>query len=420
MIINFIDKFKCLFDIHKRYVLLYGGRGGGKSQAVARSLILQGLSKKYLIPCTWEKQNSINESVYSLLKNIIIEYQEQGIINKNVYNIKANEIEFKNGTRFIFKGLSNMTKDNIKSLEGVDICWVEEASSITKETLDVLLPTIRKEYSRIFFTYNRNRLFDPVHEALALNPSKNTVVVQINYYDNPYFPQVLEEERLRCKANETEEVYTEEVYNHIWLGEPYIEENVLINNNLLNKSFREFKSGNYKFYHVIMGVDVARAGNDKSVLYFRQGNRVIDIIKLKGLDGNELSNEIIKYSKVYNAKYIMIDSIGVGASPCDFLKAKGYRFFPINFGEKAEDERCYNKRAECYFRLKKAMEEGLEIKDDLKLRNQLEYIPIDTASEKIKLEKKEKIKEKLGYSPDTADALALTYGVVVNVLHKIY
>lgn len=407
--IKFIDKFKCLFDKRKRYVLLYGGRGGGKSQAVARALILQGLSEKYLILCTREKQNSINESVYSLLKNIIFEYQEQGIINKNLYNIKADEIEFRNGTRFIFKGLSNMTKDNIKSLEGVDICWVEEASSLTKITLDVLLPTIRKEYSRIFFTYNRNTMFDPVHETLALNPGENTVVQEINYYDNPFFPKVLEEERLRCKENETEDVY-----NHIWLGEPYVEENVLINNNLLNKSFKEFKSNNYKSYNIIMGVDVARAGNDKSVLCFRQGNKVIGIIKLKGLDGNQLSNEIIKYTKVYNVRYIMIDSIGVGASPCDFLKAKGFRFFPINFGEKADDERYYNKRAECYHRLKKAMEEGLEIKEDLELRNQLEYIPIDTASERIKLEKKEKIKEKLGYSPDVADALALTYGVIVN------
>ena len=103
--IKFIDKFKCLFDKSKRYVLLYGGRGGGKSQAVARALILQGLNEKYLILCTREKQNSINESVYSLLKNIIFEYQEEGIINKNFFNIKADEIEFKNGTRFIFKGL---------------------------------------------------------------------------------------------------------------------------------------------------------------------------------------------------------------------------------------------------------------------------------------------------------------------------
>lgn len=409
MRVDFIDKFKSLFDIRKRYVLLYGGRGGGKSQAVARALILQGYSQKYLILCTREKQNSINESVYSLLKSVINEYIQNKIIKENTVFIKSDEISFYNGTRFIFKGLSNMTKDNIKSLEGVDICWVEEASSITKETLDTLLPTIRKEGSRIIFTYNRNRLFDPVHESLALNPSENTVVQRINYYDNPYFPKVLEEERLRCKQNEIEEVY-----NHIWLGEPYIEENVLINTSLLNKSFKEFKSDNYKFYSVIMGVDVARSGNDKSVLCFRQGNRVIDIIKLKGLDGNELSNEIIKYSKVYNVRYIMIDSIGVGASPCDFLRAKGYKYFPINFGEKAEDERYFNKRAECYVRLKNAMVDGLEIKEDMELKNQLEYIPIDTQSEKIKLVKKEKIKEKLGYSPDVADSLALTYGVMVN------
>ena len=254
--IKFIDKFKCLFDKSKRYVLLYGGRGGGKSQAVARALILQGLNEKYLILCTREKQNSINESVYSLLKNIIFEYQEEGIINKNFFNIK------------------------VKSLEGVDICWVEEASSITKITLDVLLPTIRKEHSRIFFTYNRNTMFDPVHETLALNPSENTAVQEINYYNNPFFPKVLEEERLRCKENETEEVY-----RHIWLGEPYVEEAVLIPMELLKKNMN-FKSENYKRFDVVMGVDVATSeGSDYSVLLMRQGNKILDIIKFKGLDG---------------------------------------------------------------------------------------------------------------------------------------
>ena len=292
--IKFIDKFKCLFDKSKRYVLLYGGRGGGKSQAVARALILQGLNEKYLILCTREKQNSINESVYSLLKNIIFEYQEEGIINKNFFNIKADEIEFKNGTRFIFKGLSNMTKDNIKSLEGVDICWVEEASSITKITLDVLLPTIRKEHSRIFFTYNRNTMFDPVHETLALNPSENTIVQEINYYDNPFFPKVLEEERLRCKENETEEVY-----RHIWLGEPYVEEAVLIPMELLKKNMN-FKSENYKRFDVVMGVDVATSeGSDYSVLLMRQGNKILDIIKFKGLDGRDLAEKIMIYRQRY-------------------------------------------------------------------------------------------------------------------------
>ena len=413
--VNFIDKFKCLFDIHKRYVLLYGGRGGGKSQAVARSLILQGLSKKYLILCTREKQNSINESVYSLLKNIINEYQEQGIIHKNVYNIKADEIEFRNGTRFIFKGLSNMTKDNIKSLEGVDICWVEEASSITKPTLDVLLPTIRKEYSRIFFTYNRNTMFDPVHEALALNPTENTAVIQINYYDNPYFPQVLEEERLRCKANETEEVY-----NHIWLGEPYVEESVMIPLELLKKNM-DFKSENYKRFDVVMGVDVATSeGSDYSVLLMRQGNKLLDIIKFKGLDGRDLAEKIMIYRQRYNVKHILIDAIGVGASPCDFLKREfKCPFIGVKFGEKAEDPKYFNKRTESYARVRKAFEEGfdfgIETQNVLLLKQQLQYIPFDIqTSEKIKIKKKEDIKKMLGCSPDIADALALTYSYFIN------
>lgn len=413
--IKFIDKFKCLFDKSKRYVLLYGGRGGGKSQAVARALILQGLNEKYLILCTREKQNSINESVYSLLKNIIFEYQEEGIINKNFFNIKADEIEFKNGTRFIFKGLSNMTKDNIKSLEGVDICWVEEASSITKITLDVLLPTIRKEHSRIFFTYNRNTMFDPVHETLALNPSENTVVQEINYYDNPFFPKVLEEERLRCKENETEEVY-----RHIWLGEPYVEEAVLIPMELLKKNMN-FKSENYKRFDVVMGVDVATSeGSDYSVLLMRQGNKILDIIKFKGLDGRDLAEKIMIYRQRYNVKHILIDAIGVGASPCDFLRREfKCPFIGVKFGEKAEDVKYFNKRTESYMRVRKALEEGFDFGNrnqniDI-LIQQLQYIPFDIqTSDKIKIKKKEDIKKMLGCSPDVADAFALTYSYFIN------
>ena len=308
-----------------------------------------------------------------------------------------------------------MTKDNIKSLEGVDICWVEEASSITKPTLDVLLPTIRKEYSRIFFTYNRNTMFDPVHEALALNPTENTAVIQINYYDNPYFPQVLEEERLRCKANETEEVY-----NHIWLGEPYVEESVMIPLELLKKNM-DFKSENYKRFDVVMGVDVATSeGSDYSVLLMRQGNKLLDIIKFKGLDGRDLAEKIMIYRQRYNVKHILIDAIGVGASPCDFLKREfKCPFIGVKFGEKAEDPKYFNKRTESYARVRKAFEEGfdfgIETQNVLLLKQQLQYIPFDIqTSEKIKIKKKEDIKKMLGCSPDIADALALTYSYFIN------
>jgi phage terminase large subunit len=311
----------------------------------------------------------------------------------------------------MFKGMSDMTSDNIKSLDNVDICWVEEASSMTQKTLDTLLPTIRKQNSQIIFTYNRSKMNDPVHVTLATNPAPNTIVQEVNYYDNPFFSKTLNDERLRFKATRAEEDY-----RHVWLGKPYIEENVLIRGDLLKKSFETYKAQSYKNFLPVMGVDVARSDFDKSVITVRQGDKVISITKYINMRGNELSDEIIRMKQIYNVAFILVDSIGVGASPCDFLEKKGYAFSPINFGAKAQNPKYRNVRAESYVRLRDAMMKGLEIMKDDELWDQLEYIPIDTESEKIKLLSKERIRKKLGYSPDTADSLALTYSVLVNDL----
>ena len=279
--------------------------------------------------CAREKQNSINDSVYLLLKNIIDEYQTKGYFASRFVNILGDEIRFANGSRFVFKGLSNLTKDNIKSLEGVDICWVEEASSLTNETIDVLLPTIRKDDSQIIFTYNRQTLFDPIHCKLAVNKDLNTFIKQVNYCDNPYFPDVLEKERLRCK--ETEPEY---IYNHIWLGEPYSEEHLLINTPDLIRC-RNYKSTLYTDYKWRIGVDVARSGNDSSVILLRRNDKVIEYHKFKGLTGNELANQVSLMANKLQNYDIFIDSIGVGASVCDFLKVMGFRYIPVNFAEKS-------------------------------------------------------------------------------------
>lgn len=405
-----------LYRNEYRYILLWGGRGGGKSWAVANALITRAIKSPNHILCAREKQNSINESVYSLLVNILKDMVNKDLLRDTFFKLTKDNIIFNNGSKFIFKGLSNLTKDNIKSLEGTDICWVEEASSLTKDTIDTLLPTIRKENSQLIFTYNRNKFNDPIHTTFATCINENIYCRQINYYDNPYFPASLEQERLRCLNNEPDYIY-----RHIWLGEPYVEENVLITTNMLTKC-KEFKSNTFENFIPILGVDVARSGNDSSVICVRQGNKVIETIKYKGLDGRELAEKILQVYNIYNniptnqgRVQIMIDSIGVGASPCDFLKSFGVKFIPVNFGANPEDLKYYNKRSECYNRLRDAMVDGLEFNSNCEdLITQLEYIPIDTSSERIKLIKKEDIKKKLGYSPDIADALALTYAYLTN------
>ena len=132
-----------------RYVLLDGGRGGGKSQAIARFLLYLAEQSTIRICCGRETQNSIDESVHTILKDIIVQYE----LNFEVF---ANKIlHKKTKSTFIFKGFREQGAVNIKGLEGVDILWIDESQAVTKHTLDVIIPTIRKEKAKIFFSMNR-------------------------------------------------------------------------------------------------------------------------------------------------------------------------------------------------------------------------------------------------------------------------
>ena len=146
---QFPAKTKFLFK-PCRYKVLYGGRGSGKSWAMARALLLLATQKTLRVLCVREVQNSIAESVHKLLS------QQIEILGLQQFFEIQNTTIFSriNGSEFIFEGIKhNVTK--IKSMEGIDICWVEEAQSITKQSIDILTPTIRKENSQIIFTFNR-------------------------------------------------------------------------------------------------------------------------------------------------------------------------------------------------------------------------------------------------------------------------
>jgi len=197
---------KCLLT-PKRYKVLYGGRGSAKSWSVARVLLLLAGSRKLLIVCAREIQKSIEQSVHRLLRDQIsamgmgsfYEIQETKIINKLT------------GSEFIFVGLRHNVQ-NIKSLEGADIVWVEEAQSVSGSSLDVLIPTVRREGSEIWFTFNPDLDEDAVYDRFVLNPPDNASVVRVNWSDNPWFPDVLDEERRALK------VRSQDSYMHVWEG----------------------------------------------------------------------------------------------------------------------------------------------------------------------------------------------------------
>ena len=171
--------FHELLTVKARYKMFYGGRAGGKSFAMADALLIKATSKKMLIACVREVQSSIKDSVYKLIADRINFY---GLKEYKLYEDKI--VNLKNKSKFIFKGLMERNVQNIKSLEGVDICWCEEAQKISKKAWEVLDPTIRKEGAEIWLSLNREEENDPVWKALALKTDDDVIVRKVNYYDN--------------------------------------------------------------------------------------------------------------------------------------------------------------------------------------------------------------------------------------------
>ena len=207
-IADFPAKLRPLFA-PKRYKVLHGGRGGAKSWGVARALLIQGAAKPLRILCAREVQRSIRDSVHRLLSDQIV-----ALGLESFYEILDNEIRGKNGTLFLFTGLASHTVDSIKSFEGVDIVWVEEAHGVSKKSWATLVPTIRKIGSEIWLTLNPDMETDETWSRFCVAPGDDTVVIEVNWRDNPWFPAVLNDERLKDQARDPVE------YEHVWEGRP--------------------------------------------------------------------------------------------------------------------------------------------------------------------------------------------------------
>lgn len=172
------------------------------------------------ILCAREVQNSIKDSVHALLRDQI---KLMGL--ENFYTVLDSEIRGRNGTIFIFSGLANHTVESIKSYEGIDICWVEEAHVVTRRSWDILIPTIRKEVkdeagkiiytSEIWISLNPDMEDDETYQRFVASPPDDAVVQRMNWRDNPWFPEVLRKERLEFKRKRSREDY-----ENIWEGVP--------------------------------------------------------------------------------------------------------------------------------------------------------------------------------------------------------
>ncbi len=203
---------KLLFFLSEkaRYKIAYGGRGSGKSWAAARCLIVLAVQSKIRVLCTRQLQTSIANSVHKLLSDSI---QELGL--SEYFEITRDAIRCNNGSEFFFKGIQNNINE-IKSIEGIDYCWVEEAQSVSENSWEVLIPTIRKENSEIWVTFNPDRDEDATYQRFVISPSPDAISQFVNYSENPWFPEVLRKEMEYCKDVDYGK------YEHIWLGKTVI------------------------------------------------------------------------------------------------------------------------------------------------------------------------------------------------------
>jgi phage terminase large subunit len=202
------NKLKFFLEKQARYKVAYGGRGAGKSESIARCLLIMSLQKKISILCARELQNSIADSVHKLLSDLIAELKLDGF-----FTITQTSIKNIYGSQFLFKGLKNNINE-IKSLKGINYVWVEEAERVSENSWAVLIPTIREEDSEIWVIFNPESADSATYTRFVAKPPSDSIVTKINWNDNPWFPDVLKKEM------EYDKKVNPEKYDWIWEGNP--------------------------------------------------------------------------------------------------------------------------------------------------------------------------------------------------------
>jgi len=260
-LITLLRQYK-VFTGDERYKVVYGGRGKGATWQIARMLLYKAQYTRCRVLCTREFQNSINESVYYTLISQIEELHLGG------FKILKNEIQHKNGSQFIFKGLRHNI-DSIKSIEAITDCWVAEADKVPQDSWDKLIPTIRKEGSKFWIDFNTDSVTDPVYKMFVERPRDDVALLFQMYSDNKFFPDVLRAEMEYCKE------YDYEKYLWVWEGQPRSFSNLCIFNG--KYEIRDFETpSNVEFYH---GIDWGFAQDPTVAVrcFIRDGYLYIDM-----------------------------------------------------------------------------------------------------------------------------------------------
>lgn len=427
-----------------RYKILYGGRGSGKSWGVAQLLVEIAVRTKVRVFCGRELQNSMSDSVIKLIADTIedLGYLEEFEVQRNaIYCLKT-------GSEFMFYGIKN-NPNKIKSLEGIDLVWIEEAENVSNESWDILIPTIRKERSEIWVTFNPKNILDPTYQRFVIAPPKNSFVRKINYDENPYFPETLRLEMEECKERDYE------LYRHIWLGEPVADsDKVIIKPVWIECAVDAHKKlGFLPAGRKIVGFDVADDGVDSNANAFVHGSVVLRVDEWHGEDVIGSADRTRLNALEFGANEIVYDSIGVGAgvkAHYHRLDDKSIRINGFNAGGavfESDAEYVYGKtnrdmfaniKAQAWWCLRDRFyktyraityEEQYPVDEMISLSSDirdLEYLKAELArpyvdydgNGRVKVESKKDMKKRGIPSPNKADALVMCFAPKEDVLSR--
>ena len=437
------DSFKPLIQ-KARYKVLYGGRGSGKSYFLAELAVEVSRRINTVILCAREFQGSLDDSVYQLLLETIerLSYLQEFEILKNTITHRGT------GAKFVFYGIkNNVTK--IKSIQGVGICWVEEAEAVTKNSWDVLIPSIRGDKNaEIWVSFNPKNILDDTYQRFIVHPPKDSIVLKANYDVNPHFEDTpLLADMLECKERD------EDLYRHIWLGEPVADSELAI----IKPSWVEaaidahIKLGFQAAGKRILGFDVADEGDDANATILRHGSVIVDMQQWRGQDVIYSADKVYLYAQEQHIDRIVYDNIGVGAGVKAQFRRKSGKVQTLGFNaggavykpdakytdDKKNRDMFANIKAQAWWMVRdrfyktwRAVHHGDHYSEDQLISissnlNELEYLKAELSrpqvdydlNGRVKAESKKDMKKRGIPSPNRADALIMAFAPVQSGLN---
>jgi len=376
-----------------------GGRGAGaKSWSIASLLIQMANRNRLHVACLREVQLTLEESVWKLMRDTIERLGYPGwIVTKEYIDCPRTD------SHIIFRGISDLRADQLKSLEDFDIFWIEEAQSVTAHSLDVVMPTLRKPGSELWYSMNPDEEIDPIIARTMGRDDAILIDLKPGPADNPWWTKELQREMEEDSRRDPE------LAEHVWNGAPRIQGIRSVFSRVAIRAAMDRTLPDDPSGVVELGIDVARFGDDRSVIYKRRGLKIVAEKIYQGADTQLVARTAWDMIGRNPATCIKVDDDGVGGGVTDKLRDMGARnIMPVHNGGKPSDEKLYTTSAdEQWFTLPI---DQIDIPDDADLMAELSarqyrYTPDD----RKKIEAKADFKKRYGRSPDKADALLLCF-----------